>query len=429
LTDLLRLETIVQTFASQGKTVTMIGDPQWAAMLPTPFPKGVVNDTTDLYYDEYCSNDQHGCMITWDQEQFNKTMKVLKQPRAERPDLLFTYFANVDAEGHSWGAASPQYASAVNNTVQYVKAFLEEMDENTVFVMTADHGQVSVGGHGGLNGLILQAPVWVYRKNSGFSTCNYPADVSQFYVPSQSQLGPDVVGPLPGTPSTIDTAGTLAAIMGVPVPQESFGRFYRDALAVATCQNGRLTDDALETLGWKTYALAAQKKKILQSYAAQTGRTSQVQSILNLPLTPPTRRQTNWPAAVDSYTKSVNAYTDGLVSVRDSVASGNQTNNLAGNLCIFFLLWLPAICLALYWVWDEVKWFQWRSKSGDLHLDANGKPVYRVRVYGSREFWMAGLGGFLAGAATVAIGCVIWRIVYIWYRNSYPDQWSWGAYP
>lgn len=126
-------------------------------MIPTPYPAGMTDNTTKFFYDDYCSNSRHGCMVSWDDTQYSKALDVLAKPRVDRPDFFFLHFLNVDSEGHSWGAASQQYARAMNKTAStYLKTILDLLDEDYVFILTADHGQVPVGGHGGLNGLILQ---------------------------------------------------------------------------------------------------------------------------------------------------------------------------------------------------------------------------------------------------------------------------------
>ena len=42
----------------------------------------------------------------------------------------------------------------------------EEIDENTVVMVTADHGHVDVGGHGGTEEVVKKIPLILYQKNS-----------------------------------------------------------------------------------------------------------------------------------------------------------------------------------------------------------------------------------------------------------------------
>lgn len=43
------------------------------------------------------------------------------------------------------------------------------MDEKTAVIITADHGHVTVGGHGGFDEATMYIPLIVYQKNSGLN--------------------------------------------------------------------------------------------------------------------------------------------------------------------------------------------------------------------------------------------------------------------
>ncbi len=75
---------------------------------------------------------------------------------AEDVDLAFVYLGNVDEVGHASGAASAEYAAAVelaDSNVARVLAAVEARpsyaSEDWLVVITTDHGHLPVGGHGG----------------------------------------------------------------------------------------------------------------------------------------------------------------------------------------------------------------------------------------------------------------------------------------
>jgi hypothetical protein len=70
--------------------------------------------------------------------------------RAELTDVNLVHALYVDEKGHRFGAASPEYATAVARVDRELGRFLERIDfTQDLVVLTADHGHTSYGGHGG----------------------------------------------------------------------------------------------------------------------------------------------------------------------------------------------------------------------------------------------------------------------------------------
>lgn len=86
----------------------------------------------------------------------------------------------------------------------------------TVVIITADHGEVDAGGHGGIHPILRQIPFIVYKKGSGISSWN----------PEKDAQRPSIAGGLGGAqPPTIeDVAPSIAALLDLPVPRQSTGR-------------------------------------------------------------------------------------------------------------------------------------------------------------------------------------------------------------
>jgi hypothetical protein len=72
----------------------------------------------------------------------------------------------VDENGHEHGAASPEYARAVERADREVAELLERMDlTQDLVIFTADHGHRDVGGHGGGQPEIREVLVCFAGKN------------------------------------------------------------------------------------------------------------------------------------------------------------------------------------------------------------------------------------------------------------------------
>jgi hypothetical protein len=75
------------------------------------------------------------------------------------PALLVVHFPDVDEAGHSFGGASAQYldtAKKVDGDLGRLVAALQ--GPNTTFVVTADHGHIDTGGHGGPEDIVTLVP-------------------------------------------------------------------------------------------------------------------------------------------------------------------------------------------------------------------------------------------------------------------------------
>lgn len=71
------------------------------------------------------------------------------------PDLGFLYFGAVDKAGHEFGAAAPEYRSAIETVDGQVQGVLKAIEsrpsyaaEDWLIVITTDHGHRPEGGHG-----------------------------------------------------------------------------------------------------------------------------------------------------------------------------------------------------------------------------------------------------------------------------------------
>ncbi len=147
--------------------------------------------------------------VPFNNESRDITKKVCDYIKNEKPDLIVAIFDNPDVVGHKTGWYSPEYFAMVKKLddrfgeiVQAVKDSGEF--DNTVFVITSDHGGYAdnnKGKHGGKTMLEMQTPLIICGKGIK-KNFDITDSVMQF-----------------------DVAPTLARILGVKTfPQVWIGR-------------------------------------------------------------------------------------------------------------------------------------------------------------------------------------------------------------
>lgn len=124
----------------------------------------------------------------------------------ERPGFAQVELNMADEAGHGWGAASTEYARATSLVDAALREVTAEVDlERDTLVVTADHGHVAAGGHGGPEPDVMRVPLVL--------------------------AGRGVRRGAAGTCAQVDIAPTLAVLMGLPLPAASQGIPLLDALA------------------------------------------------------------------------------------------------------------------------------------------------------------------------------------------------------
>ena len=140
---------------------------------------------------------------------YNKHSEALcgmaeKYIKEKTPVLLAVCFDNPDHVGHSAGHDTPEYYAKLNELDTYVARIVQAvkdagMFDNTIFIITADHGGINKG-HGGKTMQEMETPFIICGKN-----------VKKGGEFSESMMQYDV-------------ASTIAYIFGLKQPQVWIGR-------------------------------------------------------------------------------------------------------------------------------------------------------------------------------------------------------------
>lgn len=127
-----------------------------------------------------------------------------KYIQAERPSLVAICFDNPDHVGHQKGHDTPAYYEKLKELDGYISRILKAVEEagmtdNTIFIITADHGGIDKG-HGGITMEEMETPFIIAGKNIRKGG-KFQESMMQY-----------------------DVASTMAYIFGVEQPQVWIGR-------------------------------------------------------------------------------------------------------------------------------------------------------------------------------------------------------------
>jgi hypothetical protein len=129
--------------------------------------------------------------------------------------LILVYFGGTDELAHLYGGVSSQYLDEVQRVDGYIGLLAERLDpEKDVLIVTADHGHVDAGGHGGWEQSVLHVPLVMVGKaiRHGVYTERLQADI----------------------------APTIAALLGIPIPVHAQGRPLVEMLEASAEAKGRI---------------------------------------------------------------------------------------------------------------------------------------------------------------------------------------------
>jgi hypothetical protein len=119
--------------------------------------------------------------------------------------LVMIELHGVDESGHGWGGASDASRRAATEADELIRSFASALDlDRDTLVVTADHGHVGVGGHGGPEDEVLHVPLVL--------------------------AGAGVRAGVRGTARQVDVAPTLSTLLGLAIPSSNQGRPLLDAL-------------------------------------------------------------------------------------------------------------------------------------------------------------------------------------------------------
>ena len=131
--------------------------------------------------------------------------QAVKYIKEKQPNLVAICFDNPDHVGHADGHDTPAYYTKLKELDTYVGQIVQAvkdagMIENTIFILTSDHGGINKG-HGGKTMMEMETPFIISGKNISKGICFDDISMMQY-----------------------DVASTIAYIFNLQQPQVWIGR-------------------------------------------------------------------------------------------------------------------------------------------------------------------------------------------------------------
>ena len=193
------LDTLCLAAKRKGLTTALVGMGWWHQL----YPGGVDYDQTIFPPTLPYANIDQASLFNLNQAVTSSALEVLKT----KPNLVIIHLLAPDLAGHQWGGASEQYLEVVRNADSQLARILAALDLNTAALfVTADHGHLDQGGHGGGEPIVLRVPLVSVGK--GIRTGIYPIA------------------------SLVDIAPTAAVLLGTSIPAHNQGNILLDQLTL-----------------------------------------------------------------------------------------------------------------------------------------------------------------------------------------------------
>lgn len=208
-----KVDTIFRQAQRRGLRTAVVGDDGWLQLFG-PWVERVVT-FEGVSEEEY--RDLEAIYALDD-----RILKGALEALAEEPHLLLIHFEGPDNLGHGFGGASPEYRADVQRVDDHLGELLAAIDlETTALIVTADHGQIDTGGHGGWESVVTRVPLVMVGR--GIAPGGQGVEVNQ-----------------------TDIAPTVAVLLGTAIPTHNQGRALFEYLDIDPRLEAQRKDDLAE---------------------------------------------------------------------------------------------------------------------------------------------------------------------------------------
>jgi len=243
------VDSIFREAQRKGLRTAIVGDDGWLQLFGPWVERSV---TFEGVSEEECRDWE--AIYALDDRILRGVLQVL----AEGPDLLLIHFEGPDNLGHGFGGASPEYRAGVQRVDGHLGELVAAIDlETTALIVTADHGQIDIGGHGGWESVVTRVPLVMVGR--GIAKGGEGVEVNQ-----------------------TDIAPTVAVLLGTAIPAHNQGRALFEYLDIDPALEAQRKDDLAEQkshfytayITWLTGT--APQKRTVSEEMAQSVRVSRL---------------------------------------------------------------------------------------------------------------------------------------------------------
>lgn len=191
-----KVDHLLAAAKRSGLGTAVVGNPGWEQLFPGAIDAFVpVKDPS--YTDRPAIHDT-SVAVTQNGE------RIAREGAAR---LIVLHYPAPDLMGHGFGGVSEPYRDSVNLINEELTALLAGVDlATTTVILTADHGHIDPGGHGGWEQVVRQVPLMF--------------------------LGAGIAPGEGFEARHADIAPTVAGLLGIPLPAHSIGRPLIEAMTV-----------------------------------------------------------------------------------------------------------------------------------------------------------------------------------------------------
>ncbi|KAH3759326.1 hypothetical protein Pelo_8887 [Pelomyxa schiedti] len=143
--------------------------------------------------------------------------------------LLLAAFTDTDCRAHEHGLDSIEYDNTLNTLTSILGSIFAAVDNTTVVVVSADHGHIPPGGHGGTERVVMQVPLILYAKDSGINSLPHYTGPPYTNITHRIHDVASTIALLTGTPPPAHSEGTQAPL-SFPISFSFVGAFFSEAL-------------------------------------------------------------------------------------------------------------------------------------------------------------------------------------------------------
>uniref|UniRef100_A0A8C6FNE4 GPI ethanolamine phosphate transferase 3, catalytic subunit n=1 Tax=Moschus moschiferus TaxID=68415 RepID=A0A8C6FNE4_MOSMO len=236
-------DNLIKQLSSTGRRVVFMGDETWNDLFPGVFSQA-------LFFPSFNVRDldtvDNGIM-----EHLYPTMD------SDKWDVLITHFLGVDHCGHKHDPYHPDMAKKLTQMDKMIQGLVKRLKNDTLLVVTGDHGMTISGNHGGESKLETSTALFLYSPRALF--------------PSAPAEEPEII-------PQISLVPTLALLLGLPIPFGNIGEVIAEVFS--EIEDSQPRSSALAQAS-ALHLNAQQVSRFLHTYSA-TAQDLQVQELHRL---------------------------------------------------------------------------------------------------------------------------------------------------